>query len=870
MSCHCRKTASGLPTGLIPEPQKKAEYMTLKDIIRTDSDRLFHVDPECYILFTGDSVHDEQPFIRIGNWIDMPVELIPLIENIIITDGIVGNPGHEQFNIDVRVLSTNRYIGSENIVRRYLDFQKLFGLDLTNATIVNIEKDIPELSKEKNISENSQFIGVFYRDGNFRTVHDGVNIIDLKASGSASLTRDGIHERLIEQARGSEAYSGSGLVIMEHNPLFYHNGSFVSYLLPSGYIETFSRLMINPLKIRSVIYPSGNYINVSSFLKWKHNRQDRLSVFSDRPDDIQTIRNLYRNINIQLSPFSGMKYGSGDGLSIHNYAGSFNLRLDFRGREGKGDDISIAFIKAATGIKQALREQLDAIITEYSAYEESALLFKSTSTPVMIINDSGSEIRGRLGQNIILLHPGLQYNFRKLTERGDIFSRYAPDLTGLLSGDTEALQRELEKKEEDGSLVGRIRRFNALSLLRLMMNTTTDRKLFQQIRKLHQDLAHNASADDPLGETESLHVDMVFHDSQIYQFAIERQNRPGVIYLDGVSIPDSSPSFHGDSGQMLQNDRIMEDRLRLLRLLSLFREEGILKGEKLSRETQLLKMAIEKRREHYARDLHLHAEGSTDGKGTGLTGLVKKALAGNAGSASGDVTSPPASGSPAEDYRDEMSRNPGTGRGRISGLRKLALPLGGLLVLLVIISMILMHRMAAKKAGPAEKTGGKNSSAGSKGGVTDDLAGTGFTGEAAKEVKPSDSILTKNQIEEYQSIPAEFRTAISDGDIYRYANRVALRNGYRELSAINANLKNPDWIYPSNTFIMLDETRITVVPGDTLWNISKKKLIEMDLNFYNTVKEIKKASGAEKEYLLKKIRVFSFSGKHESIIRSLR
>jgi hypothetical protein len=53
--------------------QKKAEYMTLKDIIKTDSDRLFHVDPECYILFTGDSVHDEQPFIRIGNWIDMPV-----------------------------------------------------------------------------------------------------------------------------------------------------------------------------------------------------------------------------------------------------------------------------------------------------------------------------------------------------------------------------------------------------------------------------------------------------------------------------------------------------------------------------------------------------------------------------------------------------------------------------------------------------------------------------------------------------------------------------------------------------------------------------------------------------------------------------
>jgi hypothetical protein len=595
--------------------QKKAEYMTLKDIIKTDSDRLFHVDPECYILFTGDSVHDEQPFIRIGNWIDMPVELIPLIENIIITDGILGNPGHEQFNIDVRMLSTNRYIGSENIVRRYLDFQKLFGLDLTNATIVNVEKDIPELSKEKNISENNQFIGVFYRDGNFRTVHNGVSIIDLKASENSSLTRDGIHNRLIEQARGGDSYAGSGLVIMEHNPLFYHNGYFVSYLLPSGYIETFSRLMINPLKIRSVIHPSGNYINVSSFLKWKHNRQDRLSLFSDRPDDIQRIRNLYRNSGIQLSAFSGMKSDSGDGLSIHHYPETFNLRLYFPRREVKGDDISIAFIKAASGIKQALKEQLDAIIAEYSAYEESSLLFKSTSTPVMIINDSPSHIRGRLGQNIILLNPGVQYNFRKIPERGDIFSRYAPDLAGVLSGDTGILQRELEKNTGGATLDGRIRRFNALSLLRLMMNTTTDRKLFQQIRKLHLDLAHNASADDPLGETDSLLVDLVFHDSHIYQFAVERRNRPPVIYLDGVSIKDPSPSFRGDGDQVRQNDRIMEDRLRLLRLLSLFREEGVLKGEQLTRETLLLKKAIEKRREHYARDLHLHAEDAGDEKG---------------------------------------------------------------------------------------------------------------------------------------------------------------------------------------------------------------------------------------------------------------
>ena len=123
--------------------------MEIKDIIKTDYDRLFIVDPECYIIFTGDSTEDVQPFIRIGNWIDMPVELIPLIENIIITDNIIGNPAHEQFNIDIRYLSTNRYIGSKNIVNKFLDFQKISGLTLKMRQLSILRKIFLSYQKKK-------------------------------------------------------------------------------------------------------------------------------------------------------------------------------------------------------------------------------------------------------------------------------------------------------------------------------------------------------------------------------------------------------------------------------------------------------------------------------------------------------------------------------------------------------------------------------------------------------------------------------------------------------------------------------------------------------------------------------------------------
>ena len=51
--------------------------MELKDIIRTNKDRIFMVDPECFIIYTGSELDDPQPFIRIGNWAELPADLIP-------------------------------------------------------------------------------------------------------------------------------------------------------------------------------------------------------------------------------------------------------------------------------------------------------------------------------------------------------------------------------------------------------------------------------------------------------------------------------------------------------------------------------------------------------------------------------------------------------------------------------------------------------------------------------------------------------------------------------------------------------------------------------------------------------------------------
>ncbi|MCP4131174.1 MAG: hypothetical protein GY754_09355, partial [bacterium] len=119
--------------------------MEIKDIIQSKRDRLFVISPECYIIFTGDSLKDEHPFIRIGNSQELQREVITLIENIIYPGLPTGSPLDEQFNLDIPHLPKNRYLGKSSAIQNFLDFQKLYDPDIDEVKIYDIQKDGSEL-----------------------------------------------------------------------------------------------------------------------------------------------------------------------------------------------------------------------------------------------------------------------------------------------------------------------------------------------------------------------------------------------------------------------------------------------------------------------------------------------------------------------------------------------------------------------------------------------------------------------------------------------------------------------------------------------------------------------------------------------------
>ena len=780
---------------------QNAAGMEIQDIIKSDADRLFIVDPECYIIFTGESTNDIQPFIRIGNWIDMPVELIPLIENIIITDSLIGNPSHEQFNIEVRSLATNRYIGSRAIVMKFLDYQKIFGLDLTNASVVDIEKDLPVLSAEKNISNKDRFIGVFYRDGNFKVLLNKNTIFDLNTISRKPITNHNFHDMLSETNNRTRRYDGSGLVIVGHNPIFYHKKYFYSYLFPVRYFREFSALCVDPGKIQALFYPSLNLINISKFFKWLNRGQKKIRIFTNNTD-IALVKKIFSNCFIKNENFSSLNFRTGNGLLIKNYPETYSLKLRFDAVPPAGDSLTVAFIKGSSGIKTIIKDKPDVLAITYSVFEDINLLLKSTTVPFVIIDDGNKNIARLGGREHIILRAGMQYEFRTYSNFNDIIAlpEIEDETISQARSDPDVLAGSLPSAINNGSLNFKQMKdiFNLLALVRIHLENTKNRKIASRLKNAAGALEGAVNQSDLVRDASRCAIILAVYNGSIYQVISVHDaaaDRVAVPLFDEITVAEGDQVMGLSADMQEQYNRILSDRERLLKLIGIYVSSEQY-SEKNMPDLKKLDAAIATRKEQYSREkLSLDHAGDH----------IRTAAEGDAQAPSIEIAGI------AHQWASRIRSLPGI------------VKIGAPVLLLLIISAILLWINFRTVQGL-------------------------FTAETERIVQ-SQEIDTR-----FRELGKKYNIRIKDNDIMNYANRVAVKNGYHKIAATKIKEKNPDWIYPDNIFMMLDGQRVIVSKGDTLWNLSKNKLIESSIAFEAEMRKANTADIKERAFYLKRAR----------------
>ena len=821
--------------------------MEIKDLIKSDDDRLFIVDPECYIIFTGETTDDIKPFIRIGNWNDMPVELIPLIENVIITDSLIGNPAHEQFNIDVRHLPENRYIGSRIIVNKFFDYQKIFGLDLTNASVVDIEKDLPELSKEKNISHKDQFIGVFYRNGNFKTLLNKNTIFDLNQIIEKPISWQNFHDLLSETYKSSARYDGSGLVVIGHNPLFYHKKHFHSYLFPDRYLRDFSLIGIDPGKIQTVLHPSLNLINISRLFKWFNNTGRKIRIFANSVD-IDLVKKLFAHAAIRNEDFSDLNYLADTGLVIKNYPGTYNLKLEFDAVAPHREELTAVFIKGSSGIRAILKEKPDLFIISYTAYEDIHMLLKSTPVPCAVIDDGNRNISKLAGGGRIILSPGVHYEFRKYRSIDEIspLSGLSDEIIARITDAPETLSADLASPPAEPEQ--RKELHNLLSLVRAHLHGAKDRRHSSQLKSVAESLTlmlgRSGAVNDP---SRTIVVLAVYHGS-LFPFITESDQTDGIRLFDAMSRDhvDADTAYNPFLREYYQ--RIIDDRDRLQHLIDIFTQSEKYHAKNMP-ELNKLKEAIGRRKDQYREE------------SLSLDNSWSRSIA--------PAASEAASGESA-DFISVAAKNgkPGTLAGKIRSLPlavKISIPFIIALIIAAVLYLLYdsraVERIAGLHQGPASQSGDMQPAQPSARGR--------IQGRAAEKGMLGPVVQSRDLDNRYSQMSKQMNISIKDHDIFEYANRVAVKNGYHRIAATKLRERNPDWIYPENVFIMLDGQRVVVSKGDTLWNLSKNKLIESTIKFDEIMKQVKAADMQNKVRLIKEAGQHAYTSEQREALRRI-
>ena len=948
--------------------------MQITDIVRNNSDRLFIVDTECFIIFTGDSLNDEKPFIRIGTWYDLPVEIIPLVENIILSDKIIGNPSYEQFNIDVRNLETNRYIGGESILKRFLDYQKIFGLDLTNASLVKIEKDIPALPNQKNISNRNQFIGIFYSDGNIKINHGKENIFDLNSINTNYLSCADILNKISINSKNSDRYKSSGFIILDNNPIFYQKGTFTSYQFPDNCFHDFSTLQIDPNHIRELLLPSDNLINISNFLKFKNSRNGKIKLYSDNTEQIELTKKIFKNAIINNERFTNLHINTPEGLKINSYSPSPNIKISFSQSVNPGNEITVSFIKSSSDVGKIVKDKSDLILITYTAYEESTLLFKSTVTPVLLIDDGHPNLRKMNEPDKTVLKNGIQYELKKFNTFDELLNefkgldeiKYALENFG--KEDKEKVSNLIDIKLEDNESLSV---YNILNLLKAFIDHTTDRKKYSSLKDIYQDF-YQKIAFNPDNELKSaIKIIIALYDNTCSVIIEPVQNDYKEKFID-VFDEDvlNETTISLERKDIIK--RIINDRERLNRLLKLFynRIEDYPSFDKIKEEITFLKDDISTLREIYSDDFFLneHSEIKENKEQGSSIGFLKNLIFNlfNRGNKDNKKSKSKTGKDRLSEYsinknkkqkdkrsslkdfiinlfnRDSKDReskiaklsevvkllkpdklfktdklNKDDRRNKdnkpnenddkriilqIINKRKFIITPALILILLFLIYPFLKNKysdpdsgtqniavsdsgtqnIAALNLNDTDSETRKNivdPSSDTRENITDpNLKDTESTNKISAVNKVNDAE-NKNQIftvkrvdDKEKEILRRHKVEISEADIYRYSNSVALKNGYAEISYGYAlRDRNPHWIYPTNVFIMLDGEKVTVQKGDTLWDLSRAKLEKMNADFYKIIDEIDKTKNKSKiNKLITEAEKYSFMKQQIEILASYK
>ncbi|MDW7976143.1 MAG: hypothetical protein RMI35_06260 [Leptospiraceae bacterium] len=257
------------------------------------NDRVFQVDRDTILIYTGIHLEDFRPFARIGAGIELPSSIVNLIENVLLPERHVWNVGMEEMwlrnSIEAGV-SKIIYVGNKemlNNINKYFDLETYFSNGKkTERLYLPVEYKVYQHLSQKEIAKDKASI-IYMHTGDFQVLVSGSRVLDSGNYFRARLTIDKEYsflKRILEKLpkeRAKEKFSFflfpgeqvscllnfNGILLMVNPPMEMHYRLFEMHIDPDrvsmaitsspyqpGFVEIFRRADVLQKEI-AVSYP---------------------------------------------------------------------------------------------------------------------------------------------------------------------------------------------------------------------------------------------------------------------------------------------------------------------------------------------------------------------------------------------------------------------------------------------------------------------------------------------------------------------------------------------------------------------------------------------------------------------------------------
>lgn len=281
----------------------------LDQFIKNPSYRLFHIDRNCYVVYTGFHLEDERPFIRLGFSPCIDGDLYQQLQYSIINDSYIGNAVEEKALFLTLTsaekskdsakqnkkamqdfFASNYYIGNFNTLKGLQKFFYPLSVNfLTPHGIrnrsVDLQKKIKKSPKTNTSSEKSSILAYFYDDKNIKISTDKELIFNLQQRKQQDLNHYN-EIQLLKNLISTKELPGRkfGVYQKDGNYFVYDNKKYLS-ICQENCTDLFAPLSLNlfPADLEAIVQNQKEADRLYQNL-YQYQSAKSFSIYDARPN----------------------------------------------------------------------------------------------------------------------------------------------------------------------------------------------------------------------------------------------------------------------------------------------------------------------------------------------------------------------------------------------------------------------------------------------------------------------------------------------------------------------------------------------------------------------------------------------------------